>query len=141
MFKTILVPVDLAEVETSQPAIDRAVALAEAAGGTVRLIYVRSLMPVTYMEFMPPTFDTEQQGDAEKRLAEVATGIRLPADRVSATVRVGTVYNEVLHEAEAIGADLIVIGSHRPTMATYLLGSNASTIVRHAKSSVLVVRP
>jgi nucleotide-binding universal stress UspA family protein len=34
----------------------------------------------------------------------------------------------------------VVIGSHRPTMATFLLGSNASTIVRHARCSVLVVR-
>ena len=42
--------------------------------------------------------------------------------------------------AEQTGADLVVVGSHRPTMATYLLGSNASTIVRHAKCSVLVVR-
>jgi nucleotide-binding universal stress UspA family protein len=33
-----------------------------------------------------------------------------------------------------------VVGSHRPTMATYLLGSNAKTIVRHAKCSVLIVR-
>ena len=55
-------------------------------------------------------------------------------------VRLGSVYNEVLDEAEKTGADLVVIGSHRPTMATYLLGSNASTIVRHAKCSVLVVR-
>ena len=38
------------------------------------------------------------------------------------------------------GYDLIVVGSHRPAMATYLLGSNASTIVRHAPCSVLVVR-
>ena len=45
-----------------------------------------------------------------------------------------------LAEAEDWGADLIVVGSHRPTMATYLLGSNAKTIVRHAKCSVLVVR-
>jgi nucleotide-binding universal stress UspA family protein len=55
-------------------------------------------------------------------------------------VRLGSVYGEVLAEAEAIGADLVVVGSHRPSMATYLLGSNASTIVRHARSSVLVVR-
>jgi nucleotide-binding universal stress UspA family protein len=46
----------------------------------------------------------------------------------------------VLAEAEEWGADLVVVGSHRPTMATYLLGSNAKTIVRHAKCSVLVVR-
>jgi nucleotide-binding universal stress UspA family protein len=140
MFKTILVPVDLTEVETAQPAIDTAVALTSGSEGTIRLINVRSLVPATYMEFVPPSFDAEQQEDAEAKLADVAAAIPLPAERVSATVRLGSVYNEILHEADATGADLIVIGSHRPTMATYLLGSNASTIVRHAKCSVLVVR-
>jgi nucleotide-binding universal stress UspA family protein len=140
MFKTILVPVDLTEVETAQPAIDTAVSLASASEGTIRLINVRSLVPATYMEFVPASFDAEQQEDAEAKLAAVAAAIALPAERVSATVRLGSVYNEVLHEAEETGADLVVIGSHRPTMATYLLGSNASTIVRHAKCSVLVVR-
>jgi nucleotide-binding universal stress UspA family protein len=141
MFKTILVTVDLGDADMSGPAIERAVALADASGGTIRLIYVRPLMPETYMEFMPATFDTEQQDDAEARLGEIAARIALPADRVSAAVRLGPVYNEVLQEADTIGADLIVVGSHRPSMATYLLGSNAATIVRHAKSSVLVVRP
>jgi nucleotide-binding universal stress UspA family protein len=140
MFKTILVPVDLGEVETSKPAIDKAVELARSADSTLRLIYVRAIVPVTYMEFMPPAFDLEQQGEAETRLAELAAGVGLPAERVSAAVRLGSVYNEVLDEAEKTGADLIVIGSHRPTMATYLLGSNAATIVRHARCSVLVVR-
>ena len=37
-------------------------------------------------------------------------------------------------------ADLIVIGSHRPAMSTYLLGSNAKTVARHATCSVLIVR-
>jgi nucleotide-binding universal stress UspA family protein len=140
MFKTILVPVDLGETEAAQPAIDKAVELAAGGEGSIRLIYVRSLVPVTYMEFMPPVFDEEQQGEAEKKLAEIAATVKLPPERVSAVVRLGSVYNEVLDEAEKTGADLVVIGSHRPTMATYLLGSNAATIVRHAKCSVLVVR-
>jgi nucleotide-binding universal stress UspA family protein len=140
MFKTILVPVDLGEVEAAQPAIDKAVELATTSGGSLRLIYVRAIVPVTYMEFMPPAFDEDQQGEAEKRLAELAAKVTLPAERVSAVVRLGSVYNEVLDEAEQTGTDLVVIGSHRPTMATYLLGSNAATIVRHAKCSVLVVR-
>lgn len=140
MFKTILVPVDLGEVETAKPAIDKAIELAANGEATLRLIYVRSIVPVTYMEFMPPAFDQEQQDEAEKKLAELAARVKLPAERVSAVVRLGSVYNEVLDEAEKTGADLIVIGSHRPTMATYLLGSNASTIVRHARCSVLVVR-
>ena len=107
----------------------------------MRLIHVRSLMPVAYMEFVPATFDIDQQRDAESRLAEIAASVPLPAERVSATVRIGAIYNEILEEAETTGADLIVVGSHRPTMATYLLGSNAATIVRHATCSVLVVRP
>src|SRR4051794_40675451 len=135
MYKTILVPVDLAEIETSQPAIDTAVALAEISGGTIRLVYVRSLVPMTYMEFVPPGFTEDQEREAEESVAKVAATVPLPAERVSATVRLGSVYNEVLQEAEDTGADLIVVGSHRPSMATYLLGSNASTIVRHARSS------
>jgi nucleotide-binding universal stress UspA family protein len=141
MFKTILVPVDLAEVEAARPALERAVSLAHRSQGTIRLVYVRSLLPLTYMEFVPPTFEAERQEEDEAKLAEVAAGVPLPADRISAAVRMGSVYNEVLHEADSIGADLIVVGSHRPTMATYLLGSNAAAIVRHAKCSVLVVRP
>ena len=140
MFRTILAPVDIDDIETARPALDRAVALTEASGGTIRLIYVRSLVPVTYMEFVPPDFDTELQAEAEKRLKEVAEGIRLPKERVSSVVTLGGVYEDVLKEADKIGADLIVVGSHRPTMATYLLGSNAARIVRHAQCSVLVVR-
>jgi nucleotide-binding universal stress UspA family protein len=52
----------------------------------------------------------------------------------------GSIYHEVLHEVEDMGADLVVVGSHRPSMRSYLLGSNAATIVRHATCSVLVVR-
>ena len=140
MFKTILVPVDLGEIGAAQPALDKAVELAESGEGSVRLIFVRAIVPVTYMEFMPPAFDQEQQEEAKKKLAKLAAKVKLPAERVSAVVRLGSVYSEVLDEAEKTGADLIVIGSHRPSMATYLLGSNASTIVRHAKCSVLVVR-
>jgi nucleotide-binding universal stress UspA family protein len=140
MFKTILVPVDLAEIEAAKPAIEKAVELAQSAEGTLRLVYVRPVVPVTYMEFMPPAFEEEQQAEAEKTLAELASTVNLPVERVSAVVRFGSIYNEVLDEAEKTGADLVVIGSHRPTMATFLLGSNASTIVRHARCSVLVVR-
>lgn len=140
MFKTILVPVDLSEVEVAQPAIDKAVALAGISGGTVALVYVRSILPVTFMEYVPPAFDEEQQSDAERRLTALAASLHVPGGKVTSAVRMGAVYNEVLAEAKKIGADLVVVGSHRPGMATYLLGSNASTIVRHAELSVLVVR-
>jgi nucleotide-binding universal stress UspA family protein len=140
MFKQILVPVDLAEVEVSRPALDKAVALAGITGAKVALVYVRSILPVTFMEYVPPSFDEEQQSQCEKEIADVAASVALPKGSVTTSIRMGSVYNEVLAEAKKIGADLIVVGSHRPGMATYLLGSNASTIVRHAECSVLVIR-
>jgi nucleotide-binding universal stress UspA family protein len=141
MFKTILVPVDLADIEAAQPALDQAAALAEGTDGSVRLIHVRPILPAPALDFVPDTFEAEQQASAEERIADIAATIPLPAEQVSAVVRTGSVYGEVLAEADRIGADLIVVGSHRPSMASYLLGSNAATIVRHASSSVLVVRP
>ncbi|STP20138.1 putative universal stress protein [Escherichia coli] len=39
-----------------------------------------------------------------------------------------------------IPAHMIIIASHRPDITTYLLGSNAAAVVRHAECSVLVVR-
>ena len=74
-------------------------------------------------------------------LHEIVARVSLPGERVSGVVRVGGIYHEILGEAAEWGADLIVIGSHRPVVTDYLLGSNAKTIVRHALCSVLVVRP
>jgi universal stress protein F len=49
-------------------------------------------------------------------------------------------YAGILGVAEEAGADLIVVGSHRPAMRDYLFGATASRVVRHANCSVLVAR-
>ena len=51
-----------------------------------------------------------------------------------------SIYAEILGVAEEAGADLVVVGSHRPAMKDYLLGTNAARVVRHARCSVLVAR-
>ncbi|MFT0891153.1 universal stress protein [Pseudochelatococcus sp. G4_1912] len=140
MFKKIVVPIDLADLDIARKAVAQAAALARESGGTVRLVHVRSIMPVSFVEFVPPTFDEEQTQQMSEEMAEVAKSVPLPPERVSTVIRLGSVYNEVLEEASEIGADLIVVSSHQPGMSTYLLGSNAATIVRHATCSVLVLR-
>ncbi len=140
MFSKLLVPVDLAEPDVAQPAIHAAVKLAGDHGGALRFVNVQSVVPLAFTEYVPADFDTQQGKRAEAELAEIASKCGLSADRVSSVVRFGGVYPEILAEADACKADLIVVGSHRPAMSTYLLGSNATTIVRHAECSVLVVR-
>jgi nucleotide-binding universal stress UspA family protein len=140
MYKQILVPVDLADTELAKPAIDTAVSLARISGGSVRLLNVLPMTPVMLAEYVPPDFDVQQRKSAEEALAIVAGECGLDAAHVSWVVRQGGIYHEVLEQAKASNADLIVMSSHRPAMRTYFLGSNAGHVVRFAKCSVLVLR-
>ena len=140
MFRSILVPIDLADTELAKPAIATAATLSKTWGGGVRLLNVLPLTPVMLAEYVPPDFDTQQRKTAEEQLTAVTGDCSLESARVSGVVRQGGIYHEVLEEATAMGADLIVMSSHRPAMRTYFLGSNAGHVVRYAKCSVLVVR-
>ncbi len=140
MYKQILVPVDTADIALAQPAIAAACALARGSGGSVRLVNVLPMTPVMLAEYVPPDFDTQQRKAAEDALAALTRECGIEAAHISSTVRQGGIYHEVLEEAKAMNADLIVMSSHRPAMRTYFLGSNAGHVVRYAKCSVLVVR-
>src|SRR5215210_262468 len=124
MFQKILVPVDLADPEFVKPALATAVELAKASGGTIRLVNVLPMTPVMLAEYVPPDFDVQQRNSAEEALSIIAQEIGLDG-RVSAVVRQGGIYHEILEEAKAVNADLIVMSSHRTGMRTYFLGSNA----------------
>ena len=143
MYKQILVPVDLSDPELAKPALATAVMMVNQSGGTIRLINIMPLTPVMLAEYVPPDFEAQQRKSAEEALSIVAGETGLGAARVSAAVRQGGIYQEILEEANAMKADLIVMTSHRPqrpAVRTYFLGSNAGHVVRYAKCSVLVVR-
>jgi nucleotide-binding universal stress UspA family protein len=140
MFTQILVPVDLADADLAKSAIETAVSLARASGGSVRLLNVLAMTPVMLAEYVPPDFDAQQRQSAEEALAIIAKEAGLKGGHMTTVVRQGGVYHEVLEEAKAMRADLIVMSSHRPAMKTYFLGSNAGHVVRYARCSVLVVR-
>lgn len=140
MFKTLLVPVDLNEAELTKAALKAARQLAESWNADLRLLYVMPIVPASYLEYVSPEFETTEKERVEAELRQLAEGLGLPAGRVSTAVRHGGVYHEVVAEATDSHCDLIVCGSHWPTLATYLVGSFATSIVRHASCSVLVIR-
>jgi nucleotide-binding universal stress UspA family protein len=140
MFKRILVPVDLADTDLAKAAIETAVSLSHASGGSIRLLNVLPTTPVMLAEYVPADFDAQQRQTAEEALAIIAKESGTDSRHITTTVRQGGTYHEVLEEAKSYHADLIVMSSHRPAMRTYFLGSNAGHVVRFAKCSVLVVR-
>ena len=143
MYNKILVPIDLSDAALAKSAISTAVMLSTQSNGTIRLINVLALTPVMLAEYVPPDFEVQQRKAAEDALAIMRSEIGLEPARVSAIVRQGGIYQEILEEAAASGADLIVMTSHRPqrhAVRTYFLGSNTGHVVRYARCSVLVVR-
>lgn len=140
MFEKIVVPIDPGEVEFSASALAAAARLAAGSNGVIRIVAVMAEMNAYITEFLPADFETGLAADTEKRVRAIAEAAGIPADRLSVVMRSGSIYHEVIDEAAEWGADSIVVSSHRPQMSTYLLGSNAAKIVRHAPCSVLVVR-
>ena len=139
MYSSILVPVDLAEPSSWQKALPVAQELARSFGASVTLVHVISDLVLAV--------EAEWSGLALRRIVETAEArlrnlaAEYAADgSIAAQVATGPVYRGVLEAAAKVGADLIVMASHRPQMKDYLIGENAERVVRHAPCSVLVVR-
>ncbi|AVJ17162.1 universal stress protein [Serratia rhizosphaerae] len=142
MYQMILVPVDLEEPQLTDNAIKHVEYLAKVSGAKVHLFHA---LPdasafVTAYSFGIKEFENQAEVNAIDKLKNIISEMELPLERLSYTISFGSPRDEVLQLADEIGADLIVVGSRRPSVKTYLLGSNAAAIVRHAKTSVMVVR-
>jgi nucleotide-binding universal stress UspA family protein len=141
---TILVGCDLSP--SSDQALDRAIAIAELHGAKIVLVHAQA----------DDTPLAEIDREAQQQLGEVSAAVRAHdarelADRmakiearglqIDLVSRIGPP-EEVLAQAAADrGAELIVIGSHGHTGITrMLLGSVASSTIRHATCDVLVCR-
>lgn len=141
MFHKVLVAIDVDDQNGWERLLEQALACIDRADGLIRLVHVRSDLPQSWQDYIPPDFDHAEQDRCEKRLVEVIKMIAHPVELISSVVRMGGVHNETLHEADAWQADLIVVGPHRSKgIPGLLLGSSASTVVRHATMPVLVVR-
>ena len=82
----------------------------------------------------------ELREGSETQLKEIAKQFSIPEDRMHFHVAEGSPKDKILALAKSLPADLVIIASHRPDITTYLLGSNAESILRYAKTPVLVVR-
>ncbi|EIM8413677.1 universal stress protein UspF [Salmonella enterica] len=140
MNRTILVPIDISDSELTQRVISHVEAEAkidDAKTVIPSLPYYASL-GLAYSAELPAMDDLK--AEAKSQLEAIIKKFNLPADRVQAHVAEGSPKDKILEMAKKLPADMVIIASHRPDITTYLLGSNAAAVVRHAECSVLVVR-
>jgi len=143
MYAKVLLPIDLQDTTLAKSGIETALRVVGNSGGAIRFINVLPMTPVMLAEFVPPDFDLQQQKSSEEALTTIAKETGLEPSRVSSVVRQGGVYQEILEEAHAWGADLIIMSSKRTgkgAVRSYFLGSHTGHVVRYAECSVLVVR-
>ena len=141
MFKAILLPVDLGDAGSSKKALSTALELSKGAGAKLHVLTVVPGFGMSIIsQYFPEGFEEKSLAGATQQLDKYIAD-NIPSDiSTQAIVANGTVYEEILRTAREIGCDLIVMASHRPALQDYLLGPNASRVVRHGKCSVLVVR-
>ena len=141
MFQKVLLAVDLNEESSWRRALPAALAQCRATGASLHIVAV---VPDFGMSIVAQHFPKDFEGKALKTARQALEALiarEVPADiPAQAIVAHGTIYREVLRSAKKIGADLIVMASHRPELKDYLLGPNTARVVRHFERSVLVVR-
>ncbi len=140
MFKNTLFPVDLHEESSWQKALPMAVEYCRAFNSTLHVLNVVPSLAMGAATFLPEDAEQKMMEHANNTLAAFVKEHVPETIEVHRVIGQGSVYQSILEVAERIGADIIVLASHRPALSAYLLGPNAARVVRHAKCSVLVVR-
>ncbi|TSJ90434.1 universal stress protein [Gilliamella apicola] len=142
MYKKILVPIDVLEDELTQKVIPHVECLAKLSNAQVIFFHTLPVASaiVNAYSFGFDEFKDQATVQTEQWLHRLIDTINLPRENLSFSIAFGNPRDEILHLAEEIEPDLIILGSRRPNISTHLLGSNASGVVRGAQTSVLVVR-
>jgi nucleotide-binding universal stress UspA family protein len=158
--KCMLVAIDFSDV--TPLVIDLARQLAKALGAEIHLIHVKELtaaaapgalgyglagmpelapmsgVPVPGFEPTPETIQ-EDEGQTSK-LAKWQEEIAQDGIKVSLHEPTGAVAEEILNQADALDADLIVMGTHgHGAMYNLLVGSATKGVLKHSTRPVLLV--
>ena len=135
MYSNILVPMALDHGISSQTLQVARALLAE--GGHITALHIYEGAQGSVSAYLD---EDAVQSAYERAKAALEDRVKDLPD-VDAVIAKGHSGRGIVDVAVARQADCIVIGSHKPGLIDYLLGSTAARVVRHAPCSVHVIRP
>jgi nucleotide-binding universal stress UspA family protein len=139
VFRRVLCPVDFSE--ESRRALEHAAAIARHWGSQLSVLHV--YQAASPFDVVPSSDETAVTDPQLNMLRTALQNFVRPIAGDSATVRLlhgAAARRPIVREADAIDADLLVIGSHaRGGVERFLLGSTSDSVVRTAACPVLVV--
>jgi len=104
-----------------------------------RVIMLHVIEPVNNVvqSFVPEEAKSKTYEAVKQLIAERCSIDDLDVEPVIHTGHAGS---EISKYADDIGADCIIVGSHKPGLEDFFLGSTSSRVARHASCSVHVLR-
>jgi nucleotide-binding universal stress UspA family protein len=138
MYKQMMIPVDLAQIERLEKALKTGADLAKLYDIPVCYISVSANTP-TEVAHNPTQFKEKLQQFS------VAQAEQYELNNVSSAAYIShdpavDLDKTLLEAAKDCGADLVVMASHVPGLAEHLFASNAGYFASYAEASVLIVR-
>lgn len=141
MFKNIVIPVDLSDKEPMTAVLPIVINYANSFGAKLYFVHIIPDFGMKMVEdYLPKHWLKEQEDKYSQQIKELILQHVPKGIMVDFHIGRGTIYDQVIQYSSDIQADLIILSAVRPQLRDYMLGSNASKIVRHASISVLVVR-
>ncbi|MDR1311732.1 MAG: universal stress protein [Burkholderiaceae bacterium] len=148
MFKKIMIPTDGSEISLSA-ALDGIAFAADNRAEAVGIYVAPEYQYPVYIEIIPATYPLEEeyQGLMRKIGTEYLKPIRDAAEKADVSYTSHFVFSDspagaIAQAAEALGCDLIFMGSHgRTGLGQFILGSVTTKVLSLCKIPVLVDRP
>ncbi len=134
MYQKILVAMAL-DHDISQKTLKAAKILC-ADGGEITALHVHDAFQGSVIPYVDEEIINAGFEKSESLLKEKLAGV----EGVTSKILKGHTARTIIDFAESNGIDCIVMGSHKPGLIDYFLGSTAAWVVRHAKCSVHVHR-
>ncbi|MEM9580899.1 MAG: universal stress protein [Pseudomonadota bacterium] len=134
MYKKILVPMAL-DHDISPLTLEVARALRED-GAQIIALHVYDAPQGAAKAYLDDDVVNQAFERAREQLARKTDGL----EGIRAEIVMGHTYRTIVDYAAEEGIDCIVMGSHKPGLSDYLLGSTAARVVRHAPCAVHVYR-
>lgn len=135
MHKRILIPVALDHEGLVSRKIDVARRLLDP-GGRITLLTLLEDIPGYVAEFIDLKPANHLTAKVKEKLDAVAEG----ASDIETVVETGKAGIGIVSFAEKHGIDLIIVGSQRPGVEEYFLGSTAARVARRAPCAVYILR-
>ncbi|MBO6519301.1 MAG: universal stress protein [Rhodospirillales bacterium] len=137
MFKSIMIPVDISHVDTLRRALDVGSDLGKHYGAGVTVVGVTTAAPAASAHSPE---ELEQKLEALAKDLSGAHGIEARAKTVVSHDPTIDMEDKLVDAAKDLGADLVVMASHKPGLLEHIISAHAVDFAAHTDMSVFIVR-